>query len=181
MVSACAAGPPLSAPASCHWPWVVLFGFTFFLSQTSGVVLMYGLSMCCWPSTLCPCLMSLALGGPVRFYFLFVSDIWCGFDVWSQHVLLALHSLPPASCHWPWVVLFGFTFFLSQTSGVVLWHGLSMCCFGLLCYLLPFVALWQLALCPLHALCPPLCALCVAMWGVTPAFPQLEPFPPLMS
>ena len=32
--------------------------------------------------TLCPCLMSLALGGPVRFYLLFVSGIWCGLVAW---------------------------------------------------------------------------------------------------
>ena len=57
----------------------------------------------------------------------------------------------------------------------------SACVAGLLCYLLPFAALWQLALCPMHAICPPLCALCVFMWGVTSAFPQLELFPLLMS
>ena len=39
--------------ASRHWPWVVLFGFIF-VSQTSDVVLLHDLSMCCWPSTLCP-------------------------------------------------------------------------------------------------------------------------------
>ena len=33
--------------------------------------------------------MSLALGGPVRFYLLFVPDIWCGFVAWFQQVLLA--------------------------------------------------------------------------------------------
>ena len=115
------------------------------------------------PSALCPplsalCLMSPALCGPVGFYLLFVSDICFVFVAWFEHVLLpscvfccchllhsgnllcascmpsALHSLPPASCHWPWVVLFGFTFFLSQTSGVVLWHGFNMCCWPLALY-----------------------------------------------
>ena len=57
----------------------------------------------------------------------------------------------------------------------------SACAASLLCDLLPFVAFWQPALCPMHTLCPPLCALCVVMWGVTSAAPQLEPFPLLMS
>ena len=77
----------------------------------------------CMPSALCPplsalCLMSLILCGPGGLYHLFVSDIWCCFVAWS-------------SCHWPCVVLVGFTFFLSQTSGVVLGHlvlSVAMCC-----------------------------------------------------
>ena len=105
---------------------------------------------------LCPplsglCLMSLALCGPVGFYLLFVLDIWCGVVAWialafliscaiCRHVLhfcnllhascmhSALHCLASASCHWHCVVLLGFTFFLSQTSGVALWHGLRLCC-----------------------------------------------------
>jgi hypothetical protein len=204
------------------------------------------LCVLCMPSAICPplsalCLMSLALCGLVGCYLLFVSDSCCGLVAWFEHVLLpscvicchvlhsgnllcapcmpsVLHSLPSASCHWPCVVLWGVTFFLSQTSVVVWWHGLNMCCCplvlyvaicctlatccgphacplsstlcplphvtglvwscgvlpsfclrrlvcfcALLCYLLPFVAFWQFAMCPMHALCPlpsTLCPLC---------------------
>ena len=147
-----------------------------------------------WPFALCsmhalcpplsaPCLMSLALGGPVRFYLLFVPDIRCGFVALFLNVLppscvicchllhsgtlpcaqcmpSALHSLPPASCHCPWVVLFGFTFFLSQTAGVVLWHGFSMCCWPLA---LSVAIVAHLAICPVLSACPlpsTLCSLC---------------------
>ena len=81
----------------------------------------------------------------------FVLDIWCGVVAWIALVLLiscaicrhvlhfgnllhascmhsALHCLASASCHLHFVVLFGFTFLSSQTSGVVLWHGMNFCC-----------------------------------------------------
>ena len=106
------------------------------------------LNACPLPSTLCPLPHVTGLGWSCS-----VLPSFCPrHPVWFGCMVSACAAGPPlsapASCHWPWVVLFGFTLSLSQTSGVVLWHGLSMCCFGLLCFLLPFVALWQLALCP---------------------------------
>jgi len=108
----------------------------------------------CLMHALCPPLpalglMSLALGGPVGFYLLFVPNIWGGIVSWFVHVLLpscvickkmlhsgnlmcascmpsALHSLPSASCHLLCVVLQGFTFCLR----------LLVCFCALLCYLL---------------------------------------------
>ena len=75
---------------------------------------------------LCPplsalCLMSLALCGPVGFFFLFVSDIWC----------------------------------LSVPSCVICYNAFLHSC-NLPC-----------AQCMPFALCPPVSALCVVMWGGT--------------
>ena len=149
-------------PASCHWPWVVLFGFTFFLSQTSGVVLWHGFSMCCWPLAL-----SVAIVAPLA-----ICSVLSACPLPST-----LCPLPATGLVWSCSVLPSFC------PRHLLWFCVmaSACVASLLCYLLQFAAFWQPALCPIHTLCPPLCALCVAMWGVTSAAPQLELFPLLMS
>ena len=79
--------------------------FSFFVSLTTIINALCPMHAPC-PPLFVPCLMSLALGGPVRFYLLFVPDIWCGFVAWFQHVLLAscviccnlLHLLQFALC-----------------------------------------------------------------------------------
>ena len=87
----------------------------------------------------------------------------------------ALHSLASASCHWHSVGLLGFTSFLSQTSGVVLWHGLNLCC----CPLVLFVGMYcALATCcvphayPLPSTLWPLPRVTGIVWscGVLPSF-----------
>ena len=94
----------------------------------------------------------------------------------------ALHSLPSASCHWPCVVLWGFTFFLSQTVVLFLWHGLNMCC----CPLVFSVAAicCTLATCCVPHACPLPSTLCplphvtCLVWscGVLPSFCLLHLF-----
>ena len=89
--------PPLSVPsASCRLPCVVLWGFTFFLSQTSVLFLWHGLNMCCCPLVLSVaisalCLLSPALSGPVGFCFLsFSAALHSLPSVWSCGVLPSL-------------------------------------------------------------------------------------------
>ena len=86
----------------------------------------------CLMHALCPpqsalCLMSLALCGPVWFYLLFVSDIWC----------------------------------VSVPSCVICCNNCLRSC-NLPC-----------AQCMPFALCPPLSALCVVLWGGVFALPRL--------
>ena len=139
---ACPLSSTLCPPsASCHWPCVVVWGVTFFLSQMSGVFL-------------CPLVLSVAIC-----CILAICHVPNACPLPS-----ALHSLPSVWSCGVLPLLFPCTCVLSHvcllcsalcSPLLLLLTTVALCCHLTTCFVPSF-------LCPLHStLCPPISALCL--------------------